>query len=380
MQANVFEQASIKGMQLKNRFIRSATIEGLATFDGRPTQELKELYCTLAEGKVGFIITGTACIEAWKNNPGTPGWKSPLAISPFAIFDDRYIDSWQEIIGAVHARGTKIALQIGHMGRQDLPEMRGSTPIAPSAVSINNSQLVPREMTVSDIEDVVEKFAQACRRAKEAGFDAVQIHGAHGNLINNFMSPFTNLRTDAYGDSTANRARLVVDIVNRTRMLVGPDFPLMIKMNFNDFVEGGLEKDDAVEIARIIAQAGIDCIEVSGGTLSETRNHIAVKGIQQEHQEAYFRTYAQALKEKVSIPVMLVGGIRSPQVAAKVIEEGAADFISLCRPLIREPALIKRWENGDLEKAKCISCNQCFENWMFRPLRCYVDEPLEKSE
>ena len=380
MQANVFEQASIKGMQLKNRFIRSATIEGLATFDGRPTQELKELYCTLAEGKVGFIITGTACIEAWKNNPGTPGWKSPLAISPFAIFDDRYIDSWQEIIGAVHARGTKIALQIGHMGRQDLPEMRGSTPIAPSAVSINNSQLVPREMTVSDIEDVVEKFAQACRRVQEAGFDAVQIHGAHGNLINNFMSPFTNLRTDAYGDSTANRARLVVDIVNRTRMLVGPDFPLMIKMNFNDFVEGGLEKDDAVDIARIIAQAGIDCIEVSGGTLSETKNHIAVKGIQQEHQEAYFRTYAQALKEKVSIPVMLVGGIRSPQVAAKVIEEGAADFISLCRPLIREPALIKRWENGDLEKAKCISCNQCFENWMFRPLRCYVDEPLEKSE
>jgi 2,4-dienoyl-CoA reductase-like NADH-dependent reductase (Old Yellow Enzyme family) len=379
MNAILFEQASIKGVRLENRFIRSATIEGMATFDGRPTQDLKKLYCTLAEGEVGFIITGTACIEAWKNNPGTPGWKSPLAISPFAIFDDRYIDSWQEIISAVHARGTKIAMQIGHMGRQDLPEMRGSTPIAPSAVPIENSQVVPREMTMSDIEDVVEKFAQACRLVKEAGFDAVQIHGAHGNLINNFMSPFTNIRTDAYGGSTANRARFVVDIVNRARMLVGPDFPLMIKMNFDDFVEGGLVQDDAVDIARIIAQTGIDCIEVSGGTLSETKNHIAVKGIQKEHQEAYFQTYAQALKEKVSIPVMLVGGNRSPKVMAKIIEEGAADFISMSRPLIREPALIKRWKNGDLEKAKCISCNQCFENWMFRPLRCYVEEPLEKS-
>ena len=378
MNTNLFEQASIKGLQLKNRFIRSATMEGMATFDGRPTPELKELYCNLAEGEVGFIITGVACIEAWKNGPGTSGLEPPLTVSLLAIFDDSYIDNWREIISAVHARGTKIAMQITHLGR--LPDMRGATPIAPSAVPIENIPVVPREMTVPDIEDMVEKFAQACRRVKEAGFDAVQILGAHGHLINNFMSPYTNLRTDAYGGSTANRARFIVEIVNRARMLVGPDFPLMMKMNFNDFVEGGLEKDDAVDIARIIAQAGIDCIEVSGGTLSESKNHIAVKGIQKEHQEAYFQTYAQALKEKVSIPVMLVGGIRSPQVAAKVIEEGAADLISLCRPLIRELALIKRWKNGDEEKATCISCNQCYENWMFRPLRCYVEEPLEKSK
>ena len=373
MNSILFEQTNIKGVQLKNRFIRSATAEGMTTLDGRPTQELKELYCMLAEGEAGLIITSGACIEAWKNYPETLGLMSPLT-----IYEDRHIAIWQKIISAIHERETKIAMQIGHLGRQDIPELRGSAPIAPSAVPIKNGDVVPREMTVDDIKDIVEKFAQACRRVKEAGFDAVQFHGAHGNLINNFMSPLTNIRTDAYGGSNENRARFMVDIINRTRQLIGPDYPLMIKMNFDDFIEGGLDKDEAVNIAKIIAQAGIDCIEVSGGTLSESKDHIAVKGIIKKEQEAYFRTYAKALKEHVSIPVILVGGHRTPDVMTKVLEDGAADFISMSRPLIREPGLIKRWKNGKPEKAKCISCNQCFENWIFRPLRCYIEEPLKE--
>ena len=372
MIGKLFDPVSIKGIQLKNRFVRSATMEGMATIDGCPTQELKELYCKLAEGEVGFLITSGACIEAWKNYPETLGIKSP-----FVMHSDRYIDVWREVIHAVHKRGAKIAMQIGHLGRQDISELRGSAPIAPSAVSIKGNDVAPQEMTVHDIRDIIEKFAQACRRVKEAGFDAVQFHGAHGNLINNFMSPFTNIRTDDYGGTTKNRARFMVDIINRTRQLIGPDYPLMIKMNFNDFVDGGLEKDEAVNIAEIIAQAGIDCIEISGGTLSESKDHIAVKGIIKKEQEAYFRTYAKALKEHVSIPVILVGGHRTPDVMAKVLEDGTTDFISMSRPFIREPGLIKRWKNGNLEKAKCISCNQCFENWIFRPLRCYVEEPLE---
>jgi 2,4-dienoyl-CoA reductase-like NADH-dependent reductase (Old Yellow Enzyme family) len=375
MFSNLFEPASISGIQLKNRFIRSATAEGMATSDGYPTQELKELYCKLAEGEVGFIITSGACIESWQKNPETLG-----LLSPFAIYDDCYIEAWQEIIDAVHERGTKIAMQVGHLGRQDIPELRGSAPIAPSAVPIKGSPVVPQEMTVSDIEDVVEKFAQACRRVKSAGFDAVQFHGAHGNLITNFMSPFTNIRTDDYGGSTENRARFLVEVIIRSRELVGPDFPLMIKLSFSDFVDGGYGVDEAITVAEMAARAGIDCIEVSGGTLSESKYHIAVKGIQREEQEAYFRMYAKALKEQVSIPVILVGGNRTPAVMAKILEEGIADFISLSRPLIREPQLIKRWKNGDLTKSKCISCNQCFENWIFRPMRCYVEEPLQGSQ
>jgi len=238
---------------------------------------------------------------------------------------------------------------------------------------------IPREITVNEIENITEKFARACHRVKAAGFDAVQFHGAHGNLINNFMSPYTNIRTDDYGGSIENRARFMVDIINKARRLVGPDYPLMIKMNFDDFIEGGLEKDDAVSIAKKIARAGIDCIEVSGGTLSESKAHIAVKGILRQEQEGYFQEYAKALKEAVDIPVVLVGGHRTPGAMAKLLEDGIADFISICRPFIREPGLIKRWKDGDLEKAKCISCNQCFENWIFRPLRCYVEKPLNAS-
>jgi 2,4-dienoyl-CoA reductase-like NADH-dependent reductase (Old Yellow Enzyme family) len=374
MISNLFDAASIKGVQLKNRFVRSATAEGLATFDGCPTQRLKEVYCVLAESEIGLIITSGACIEAWEKYPETLG-----LLSPFAIYDDRYVEPWRDIIDAVHKRGTKIAMQIGHLGRQDIPALRGSAPLAPSAVPVNNGQVVPREMTVSDIRDVVEKFAQACRRVKDAGFDAVQFHGAHGNLITNFMSPFTNRRTDNYGGSTENRARFLVDVVTRARELVGSDFPLMIKLSFSDFVEGGLDVNEAVAIAELIVDAGIDCIEVSGGTLSETKENIAVKGIQKEAQESYFREYAKLLKERVSVPVMLVGGHRTPEVMAKLLDDGVADFMSLSRPLIREPKLIKRWKDGDLGKAKCVSCNQCFENWIFHPLRCYVEEPLEKS-
>ena len=374
MISGLFDSTCIKDLQLKNRFVRSATAEGLATFDGCPTQKLKEVYCKLAEGEVGLIITSGAYIEAWKKFPESLG-----LLSPFAICDDRYIEYWQDVINAVHERGTKIAMQIGHLGRQDIPALRGAAPIAPSAVPVNNGQVVPREMTKKDIMDIVEKFARASCRVKEAGFDAVQFHGAHGNLITNFMSPFTNRRTDNYGGSLENRARFLVDILTRTRELVGSNFPLMIKLSFSDFVEGGLEVNDAVAISEIIADAGIDCIEVSGGTLSETKDNIAVKGIQTKEQESYFRDFAKLLKEHVSIPVILVGGHRTPEVMAKLLEDNVADFFSLSRPLIREPDLIKRWKNGDLKKAKCISCNQCFENWIFHPLRCYIEEPLKKS-
>ena len=371
MISNLFEPARINGMALKNRFVRSATMESMATADGCPTPELKSLYARLAEGDVGLIITSGSMIEKWKRPPKVLGLQSPLVMHA-----DHHGDAWQDVVAAVHERGAKIAMQIGHLGRQDIPALRGAAPIAPSVVPLKDGDDLPCAMTVDEIGDVVEKFAQACRREKAAGFDAVQFHGAHGNLIHNFMSPFTNKRTDAYGGSTANRSRFMIDIIERSRQLVGPDFPLMIKMNFDDFVVGGLEKDDAVAMAEILARAGIDGIEVSGGTLSESAEHIAVKGIQTKTQEAYFQEYARTLKKHVAIPVILVGGHRTPTVMARLIEEGAADFISMSRPFIREPGLIKRWRSGERTKAKCISCNQCFDNWMFRPMRCYMEGPL----
>jgi len=349
-------------------------MEGLATFDGRPTRKLKELYLRLAEGEVGLIVTGGAFVEAYKNLPDIEGLPFPLAID-----EDRYVEDWREVTDGVHKRGSKIAMQIVHPGRQDHPRLRGSTPIAPSAVPMEDRDIVPREMTVNEVKEMVEKFAQACRRVKKAGFDAVQLHGCHGYLISNFISPYANVRTDEYGGNTENRARFIVEIVKRARELMGPDYPLLIKMNFDDFIDGGLDKDEAVGVAKMIVQAGIDCIEVSGGTQAEGGKHIAVKGINKEEKEAYFRFYAEALKKQVSVPVILVGGLRTPSVMEKLVEAGAADFVSMARPFIREPELIKRWKDGDLEKAKCISCNKCFENWTIRPTRCYIEEPLEEG-
>ncbi|KMY67219.1 hypothetical protein AAU61_10055 [Desulfocarbo indianensis] len=374
MSSLLFQPTHIAGVQLKNRFVRSATAEAMATDDGRPTQALKDLYARLAEGEVGLIITSGAMIEAWPISPATLGLRSPLA-----MHDDAYIPLWQDAIEAVHQAGANIAMQIGYLGRQDIPALRGGPPLAPSAVAIASTGVEPREMTQTEIDEVVEKFAQASRRVKAAGFDAVQYHGAHGNIITNFMSPFTNRRQDAYGGSLANRARFSVEIIKRARELVGAAYPIIIKLSFSDFVEGGLTVEDAVRMAAILAEAGLDCIEVSGGTLSETPERISRKNIKKEDQEAYFQPFAKALKDQVGIPVMLVGGLRTPRVMEKAIQDGAADMVSLSRPFIREPQLIKRWQSGDPQKATCVSCNQCFENWVHTPIRCFMDEPLGKD-
>ncbi len=367
----LFQPGRIKGLELRNRVVRSATFEGMATDQGLPTTQLRDLYCRLAEAEVGLIITCGTTIEAWEKRPSALG-----ALSPLAIYDDRFIEPWPEVIKAVHERGGKLAMQFGHAGRMESPELRGSAPLAPSAVPIEATGVTPREMTGDEIAEAVELFGRACRRVQEAGFDAAQLHGAHGNLLTNFMSPYTNRRQDQYGGGADNRARFPVEVVRRCRELVGPDYPLLMKMDFDDFIPGGLRVDDAVHIAAKMVQAGLDCIEVSGGTLSESKERIAAKGIAKPSQEAYFRAYGKALKERVDIPVILVGGMRSPEVMEEVLRQGAADFISLCRPLIREPELVRRWKNGDLRKAACVSCNQCYDNWMFRALRCYVEEPL----
>jgi 2,4-dienoyl-CoA reductase-like NADH-dependent reductase (Old Yellow Enzyme family) len=372
----LFEAARIKGVEVKNRFVRSATVEGMGTADGRPAESLRELYYALAEGEVGLIVTAAALVdgEAYKKRRYVEGRAYDITMD-----EDRYVEDWQEVVAGVHERGSKIAMQLVHMGRQENPKIRGSSPLAPSAVPLTNTDIVPREMTLTDIEETVERFAQSCRRVMEAGFDAVQLHGGHGYLISNFISPYANVRNDAYGGSTENRARFITDIVKRARELVGEDYPIMIKMNCDEFIDGGLTKDDAVDTAKIITKAGIDCIEVTGGTGADSPLRMAVPGINKEEKEAYFASYARALKEHVSVPIILVGGLRTPSVMVKVLEEGVADLLSLSRPFIREPGLVRRWKRGDLEKAKCISCNKCALYMFKQPLRCYVEEPLEDT-
>lgn len=213
-------------------------------------------------------------------------------------------------------------------------------------------------------------------RAKKAGFDGVQIHAAHGYLLSQFLSPFFNKRKDAYGGNIENRARLVLEILKNIRASVGHDFPVLIKINSEDFLDGGLTVDDMLHVAAFLEQVDIDAIELSGGTAySGKRIQARIVKIDTKEKEVFYRAAAKRYKERIRVPLMVVGGIRSYEVAERLVEKGMADYISMCRPFIREPQLVNRWKQGDTSKAKCLSDNLCF-----KPLRegkgiyCVVEE------
>lgn len=374
--SKMFEPITIKNIQIRNRTARSATYEGMGNHNGEPGEEIAALYNTLADGEIGLLITSATMIQRFM----MPLPEGADMAYPTYFDDDAYIPLWKPIVADVKSRGAAIVIQIVHPGRQEAPVLRmGEPPLAPSAVEEKESGVMPREMTVDEIEDMTERFAQACRRAKEAGFDGVQLHGGHGYLISNFISPYTNRRTDEYGGDTAKRAKFLVDIIKRSRELVGEEYPILIKMNCDDFVPEGVTKEEAAKLAKVIEDAGIDCIEVTAG-IYEAREKMAAKAINTEDKEAYLRVYAEALKSAVSIPIILVGGMRSPGVIDKILDEGIADMVSLSRPLIREPQLIKRWKEGDTARATCISCNQCSDNVFTTALRCYVDEAQKAKQ
>jgi 2,4-dienoyl-CoA reductase-like NADH-dependent reductase (Old Yellow Enzyme family) len=215
-------------------------------------------------------------------------------------------------------------------------------------------------MTSSDVEDIVRCFGSAARRAKEAGFDGIELHAAHGYLFSQFLSPAFNHRKDTYGGSISNRARALAEAVRAVRSSVGGNYPLIVKMNGNDYAEGGMTDQDSVSVAKILAEKGIDGIEVSGGLLTSRTRGPSRTGIESEEQEAYFSREARMIKKETGLTVILVGGIRSMAVAENIVEDGTADFIAMSRPFIREPDLVNRWKNGDCVKSTCISDNRCF--------------------
>jgi 2,4-dienoyl-CoA reductase-like NADH-dependent reductase (Old Yellow Enzyme family) len=219
-------------------------------------------------------------------------------------------------------------------------------------------------MTKQDIREMVNAFGEAARRAKAAGFDGVQIHSAHAYLLSQFLSPAFNRRNDEYGGDVRNRARIHLEVYQAIREVVGKDFPILIKMNSRDFVENGLSLEDSIQVVRLLADAGIDAIELSGGFITGGKLSPSRSGIDSEDKEAYFQEEARAVKKEIGIPLILVGGIRSFAVAERLVEDGTADYISMSRPLIREPALINRWKAGDLRRAECRSDNLCFKPGM----------------
>jgi 2,4-dienoyl-CoA reductase-like NADH-dependent reductase (Old Yellow Enzyme family) len=217
-------------------------------------------------------------------------------------------------------------------------------------------------VTQDEILEISERFALAAVRAGKAGFDGVQVHAAHGYLLSQFFSPFHNKREDGYGGSVERRARIALEVVGRVRDAIGPRRALLIKMNSEDFVEGGFSVENMLEVSALLEKAGVDAIELSGGSpFSPKYVSYRYGPIKSEQDEVYYREAARRYKERVRVPLVLVGGIRSYGVAERLVGEGVADYISLCRPLIREPGLINRWKSGDTRKSRCLSDNLCFE-------------------
>jgi 2,4-dienoyl-CoA reductase-like NADH-dependent reductase (Old Yellow Enzyme family) len=347
--SKLFEATEIKGMRLANRFVRSATWEGMATEEGACTPRLKELMRELARGRVGMIITS----HAYVRKDGQAGsWQ-------LGIYEDGLEAGLKEMTRAVHDEGGRIVLQLSHAGFFANPKLTGTTPLAASQVE-GFAKSPRRVMTARDIGELAKAFGRAAGRAREAGFDGVEIHAAHGYLLSQFLSPVFNRRADDYGGSVGNRARALLEVLGEVRGALGDDYPVLGKMNSEDFLEGGLSLGDSVKVGKLLEEGGIDAIELSGGTLVSGKLSPSRAGISREENEAYFRGAARAFKEVLRVPLMLVGGIRSFSVADRLVEEGVADYISMSRPLIREPHLVKRWAEGDLRRAACLSDNQCF--------------------
>jgi len=297
-----------------------------------------------------LIITGFTFVRPdGKQLPGKMG-----------IHTDNFGAAYTNLTSTVHSAGGKIAIQLVHAGGQTDSENAGCQPLAPSFIKVAQYPEMPKELSIKEIHDIVNAFAKGADRAKKWGFDAVQIHGAHGYLINQFLSPLTNRRTDEYGGSIDNRSRFLFEVYNKIRETVGPGYPVMIKLNAKDNIKGGLEIDDSVYVAHNLSGAGIDAIEVSSGTPASGDESPVRMKINEPSKEAYHLSSAKKIKENVQCPVILVGGIRSYEIAEKVIREDGLDYISMARPLIREPALSNRWMQGDHSPAKCISCNSCF--------------------
>lgn len=352
--SQLFEKTWINSIELGNRAIRSATWTGTCDAKGFVTDMTIDFYNRLAQGGMGLIISGYQYIL-------------PNAIQlPYMLgnYDDSQVPGLKKLAETVHAAGTKIVGQIVHTGFRANPKLfpQEGAIWAPSEVSDPAVKDQIKVVTKSEILDMVQAYANAARRLKEAGFDGVQLHGAHGYGINQFLSPYWNQRSDNYGGSLANRYRFLAETLEAARGATGKDMPVMIKLNACDFLENGLELEETLQIAVRLADDGIDAIEVSGGSASSAKNKGPARTkILEEQDEAYFSEMADAFKNRIKVPIIAVGGFRSLKKIDEVLNVNNADYIAMSRPFIREPGLVKRWFEGDLSKATCISCNGCFE-------------------
>lgn len=321
---------------IKNRFFKSAASEQLGDRQRNPKPGLATLYRTWAKGGSGIVMTGNVMVD--RNALGEP--------FNVVLDDESNLAAFRAWAKAGTENDTHLWMQLNHPGKQS-PKQMSPEPVAPSAVPLGKALSAgfnpPRALTEAEIQDIIARFARAAALAKETGFNGVQIHGAHGYLVNQFLSPHHNKRDDQWGGSLKNRMRFVLEIYHAIREATGPDFPVGIKLNSADFQKGGFTEEESMQVVKSLAAAGIDLIEISGGTyeapamMKGKRESDAKDSTKQ--REAYFLHYADELRKTVNVPLVVTGGFRSRPGMEAAIDSGATDMVGLCRPLILKPDL-----------------------------------------
>ncbi len=345
----LFESASLGGLTLANRFVRSATAEGLATTRGFCSPVLSKFLVRLAKGGTGLLITGHTAVSR----------EGKAADRQLCLWHDDFIPALVDMTGQVHDAGGKIVMQLSHAGLRADSSVTKEAAVGPM-LRRNDDGTLCRAMTRTDIRHTVQAFAQAATRAKTAGFDGVQIHAAHGYLLSAFLSPAYNRRRDEYGGTVINRARFLREVIAAIIGEVGHNFPVLVKINAADYLPDGLSPEHMIETAKFLSDTGICAIELSGGTKESQQFVPARPGVVPKEEEGYYRQEAHRLKQNTDLPVILVGGIRSLETAENFVKQGLCDFVAMARPLIREPDLIARWQAGDTTPSTCTSDNLCY--------------------
>ncbi|MHA1645726.1 MAG: oxidoreductase [Candidatus Freyarchaeota archaeon] len=368
--AKLFEPVSIGEMELRNRLVMPPMGTNFAAEDGSVTQRQINYYRERARGGVGLIIVEGAYVH-----PLGKGASLQLSLT-----DDEKISGLKKLAEAIQAEGAKAAVQLFHGGRQISSMIIGTQPISASDVPCRLVRETPRPMTLEEIEEAIEAFGEAARRVKEAGFDAVEIHAAHGYLINQFLSPLTNLRKDRYGGDFEGRTRFLVEVIQRIREKVGDSFPIICRMNGDDYYEGGITLQEAKRIAQVAEESGVNAIHVSGGIYdSEYGESTAPMWL----PRGFMVPLAQGIKEAVGVPVIAVGRINRVELAEEIVEKGQADLVSMGRALIADPELPRKaMENRLQEIRPCIACNEgCINRLLFlESVTCVLNAAVGREE
>ncbi|HEX77630.1 MAG TPA: FAD-dependent oxidoreductase [Dehalococcoidia bacterium] len=359
----LFKPFRLGSLELKNRIVMPPIGTRLANEQGAVTQRLIDFLEERAKGGVGLIIIEAAAVD------GLLGRTAPTGL---CLDHDKYIAELNELVEAIHAWGARVAIQLFHAGRETrLPSLEGRQPVAPSPIACASLGIAPRQLSIPEIETLAQKFAEAARRARDAGCDAVEMHGAHGYLIGQFLSPYSNRRTDRYGGDLEGRMRFATEILVQTRSKVGAKFPVLLRITAQEYIEGGLGLEDSQAIAQRAEAAGYDAIHVSAGIYESMARIFPPQALPPGcHVEN-----AAAIKKAVRLPVIAVGRINDPLTAEDILKEGKADLVAMGRALIADPELPRKAAQGRFDEIRrCIACNYCVERiFSFKHIRCAVN-------